>query len=95
MEVAPTAPVAESWASSFDFENFFLTENDLPLTLGVCASPAPAAGGIFLCCFVFGLDSCACDGTGAFRFAAGRRGEVNGAVEVDDAWEKYLHIRII
>ena len=78
----------ESSVSNFCLENFFLTENDLPLTWGVCASLVDddaAAGGIFLSCFELGLDSCACARTDAFRFAAGKRGEVNGAAEVDDA----------
>ena len=78
----------ESSVSNFCVENFFLTENDLPLTWGVCASVfdgGAAAGGIFLSCFELGLDSCACARTDAFRFAAGKRGEVNGAAEVDDA----------
>ena len=77
----------ESSVSNFCLENF-LTENDLPLTWGVCASVVDvddATGGIFLSCFEFGLDSCACARTDAFRFAAGKRGEVNGAAEVDDA----------
>ena len=83
-----SAAALESSDSNFCLENFFLTENDLPLTWGVCASvvdDATAVGGIFLSCFEFGLDSCACARTDAFRFAAGKRGEVNGAAEVDDA----------
>ena len=84
--VGRTAAPLESSASNFCLElNFFLTEKDLPLTCGVCASVDDAAGGIFLSCFEFGLDSCACARTDAFRFAAGKRGEVNGAAEVDDA----------
>ena len=89
MLVEEAAPF-ESCVSNFCEENFFLTENDLPRTWGVCASVVvdeedSAAGGIFLSCLEFGLDSCACARTDAFRFAAGKRGEVNGAAEVDDA----------
>ena len=80
-----TATPFESSESNFCLENFFLIESDLPLTWGVCASVVDVAGGIFLSCFEFGLDSCACARTDAFRFAAGKRGEVNGAAEVDDA----------